>query len=223
MPKRSSARAIAVKICGLTELRGLEAAIDAGAAYVGFVFARRSPRFLDAETARDLEARVPRPVTTVGLFVEPSDAELKLVLDRVDLDMIQLHGQESPERVAAIKQLTRLPVMKALGIAVARDVVAAGAYERDADIILFDAKPPPEATRPGGNALAFDWSLLRAYAGPLPWGLAGGLTNTNVAAAIAASGAAMLDVSSGVESRPGVKSPAKIRAFMAAVAAASLG
>jgi len=223
MPKRLSARKIAVKICGLTEKRGLEAAIDAGAAYVGFVFSRRSPRFIDVEAARALARSVPRPVRKVGLFVEPSDAELKLVLDRVDLDMIQLHGQEDPERVAAVKSLFGLPVMKALGIAVARDVVGASAYERAADVILFDAKPPPSATRPGGNAIAFDWSLLRAYAGPLLWGLAGGLTSANVAAAMAASGAALLDVSSGVETRPGVKSPAKIRAFLAAVKAAKAG
>jgi phosphoribosylanthranilate isomerase len=211
---------VAVKICGLTEARGLQAAVDHGASYVGFVFFRRSPRFIAAEDARALADDVPRRVKTVGLFVDPTDAELDVVLDRVPIDILQLHGQETPERITAIKRRTSLPVMKALGIAAARDVVAAKAYERVADMLLFDAKPPPDATRPGGNALPFDWSLLRAYAGPLPWGLAGGLSKANIAAAIAASGAAMIDVSSGVETRPGIKSPAKIRAFMAAVSAA---
>jgi phosphoribosylanthranilate isomerase len=213
---------VAVKICGLTEPRGLKAAVDAGAAYVGFVFFRRSPRFIAADQAAALVDLVPRGVIAVGLFVDPTDAELDRVLARVPLGMIQLHGSETPARVAAVKARTGLKAMKVLGIAVPKDVIAAKAYEGAADRLLFDAKPPPGATRPGGNALAFDWALVRAYAGPLPWGLAGGLTKANVAAAIAASGATMLDVSSGVESRPGIKSPAKIRAFMAAVAAADL-
>jgi phosphoribosylanthranilate isomerase len=182
---------IAVKICGLTEARGLKAAIDYGAAYVGFVFFRRSPRYIDIDTADVLADLVPRGVKVVGLFVDPTDADLEATLDRVPLDIVQLHGHEEPARVAAIKSLTGLSVMKAVGIATARDVMAAKVYEAVADRLLFDAKPLPDATRPGGNAQA----------------------------AIAASGATMVDVSSGVESKPGLKSPAKIRAFMAAVAA----
>ena len=211
---------VAVKICGLTEARGLKAAVDAGAAYVGLNFFRRSPRFVDLDTAAKLANAVPRGVTSVGLFVDPTDSDLDTIIGRVNLGMIQLHGRETPDRIAKIKADTGLPVMKALGIATARDVLAAAAYEQVADFLLFDAKPPADATRPGGNALAFDWTLMRSYTGRLPWGLAGGLTRANVAAAIAASGAQMVDVSSGVESRPGVKSPAKIRSFIGAIAAA---
>jgi phosphoribosylanthranilate isomerase len=211
---------VAVKICGLTESRGLKAAIAHGAAYVGFVFFRRSPRLVSIKQAAKLAALVPRGVTSVGLFVDPTDADLDQTLDHVPLEMIQLHGQETPARVAEVRKRTGLPVMKVIGVATAHDVLGAGAYDNVADRLLFDAKPPPGAARPGGNAVAFDWSLMRAYAGRLPWGLAGGLAKENIAAAIAASGARMVDVSSGVETRPGAKSPAKIRAFLAAVAAA---
>ena len=211
---------VAVKICGLTETRGLKAAVDAGAAYVGFVFFRRSPRYIDLETATKLTNVVPRGVSSVGLFVDPTDADLEIVNNRVDLDVIQLHGNETPERVAAVNALTGLKVMKAIGVSTARDVIAAGAYDQVADFLLFDTKPAPDATRPGGNAVSFDWTLTRHYTGRLPWGLAGGLTRTNVVAAIAASGARLVDVSSGVESSPGQKSPAKIRSFIAAVDAA---
>ena len=215
-----SGNTVSVKICGLTEPEGLKAALDYGAAYVGFVFFRRSPRFIAPEQAAPLVADVPRGVTSVGLFVDPTDADIDLVLDRVSLQMIQLHGSETPERVAAVRARTGLRVMKALGVSTAREVMGANIFEGAADLLLFDAKPPPGATRPGGNAIPFDWSLMHAYAGRLPWGLAGGLSQANIAAALAASGARLVDISSGVESRPGLKSPAKIRAFMAAVAAA---
>lgn len=210
---------VAVKICGLSETKALTAAIDAGAAYVGLVFFRRSPRFVTLDTAAELAAVVPRGVTCVGLFVDPTDADLELVLRDVRLGMIQLHGRESPERVRRVKALTGLPVMKAVGVSSARDVVAAAVYGAAADWLLFDAKPPRESARPGGNALAFDWSLMRAYAATTPWMLAGGLSRANVAAAIKASGAKAVDVSSGVEIKPGVKSSAKIRAFIRAVRA----
>jgi phosphoribosylanthranilate isomerase len=214
------ARTVKVKICGLGEERGLQAALDGGAAYVGFVFFRRSPRFVDLTLAATLAAQVPRDVTAVGLFVDPTDADLDTTLAHVPLGMIQLHGRETPARVADVKKRTGLPVMKALGISTAADVARAAAYAGHADMLLFDAKPPPGATRPGGNAVAFDWALTRTYGGALPWFLAGGLTRDTVAAAIRQSGAALVDVSSGVESRPGVKSPAMIRAFLAAVNAA---
>jgi phosphoribosylanthranilate isomerase len=211
---------VKVKICGLSEERSLTAAIDAGAAYVGFVFFRRSPRFVDADTAAALVAKVPRDVTAVGLFVDPADSDLDTILARVPLGMVQLHGKEASERVAAIKKRTGLAVMKAIGVATAADVVRASAYDRVADMLLLDAKAPPNASRPGGNAVAFEWGLARSYTGRRPWMLAGGLTSKNVAQAIAQSGAGIVDVSSGVETRPGVKSPAKIRAFLTAVAAA---
>ncbi|MCB2106742.1 MAG: phosphoribosylanthranilate isomerase [Rhodobacteraceae bacterium] len=208
---------IAVKICGLSEPTTLDAAVEAGAAYIGFNFFRRSPRFVTAEKAGELADNVPRGVTAVGLFVNPTDAELDLTLRDVPLGMIQLHGRETPERVAAVRTRTGLPVMKALGIASARDVMAAANYADVADWLLFDAKPPKDASRPGGNAVPFDWSLMRAFTASTPWMLAGGLTRANVKAAIKASGAQAVDVSSGVETKPGRKSAAKIRAFIKAV------
>ena len=209
-----------IKICGLRTPEALDAALTAGADMVGFVFFPPSPRNVGVQAARVLGKRVRGRAQKVALSVDATNAELALAVEALKPDLLQLHGKETPERVAEVKARTGLPVMKALGIATARDVVAAAAYERVADMLLFDAKPPEDATRPGGNALAFDWSLMRAYAGPLPWMLAGGLTRANVVAAIKASGARMVDVSSGVETRPGQKSPAKIRSFLAAVDAA---
>lgn len=210
----------AVKICGLTDARGLVAAVDGGAAFVGFVFFRRSPRFITAEQAAELAAQVKRGVKSVGLFVDPSDADLESVLSHVRLDMIQLHGKETPARVDQVRALSGLPVMKAIGVETERDVVAARAYENHADWLLFDAKAPKDATRPGGNAAAFNWAVMKAYTGKTPWMLAGGLTRANVGAAIKASGARAVDVSSGVETKPGIKSPARIRAFLKAADAA---
>ena len=211
---------VSVKICGLKDERGLTAAIDAGANFIGLNFFRRSPRFITVDQTIELAAEVPRSVTTVGLFVDPTDAELDQLLNNVRLGVIQLHGKETPERVDAIRATYGLPVIKALGISNARDVMDAAAYENHADWLMFDAKPPKDATRPGGNAVAFDWKLMASYTGKTPWFLAGGLTRANVARAIIESGARLVDVSSGVESSPGVKSPAKIRAFIKAAKAA---
>lgn len=212
---------VTVKICGLSEPKTLAAAIDVGAGLVGFVFFRRSPRFVATDTAAELTGAVPRSVKAVGLFVNPKDKDIESILKRVPLGLLQLHGQESPDRVAEVRRKFGLPVIKALGISTPRDVMGAEAYDKAADWLLFDAKPPPDACRPGGNARAFDWTLLKSYRGALPWLLAGGLTRANVAAAIRASGAKAVDVSSGVESRPGVKSAAKIRAFINAARSAS--
>lgn len=209
-----------VKICGLSDERGVTAAVDAGANLVGFVFFRRSPRYVTPETAATLANLVPRGVKKVGLFVNPTDADLDKVLKTVRLDMIQLHGKESPARVDAVRLLSGLPVIKALGIETAKDLIDAKAYDGHADWLMFDAKPPKGATRPGGNAKSFDWTLLKSYVGRSPWVLAGGLTRANVAKALKESGTRLVDVSSGVESRPGVKSPAKIRAFVKAARAA---
>jgi len=208
---------VAVKICGLTDERGLTAAVDGGAAFIGLNFFRRSPRFVALEQAAELAGLVPRGVEIVGLFVNPTDAEIESTLGHVTLDIIQLHGQETPVRVNEIKRLFGLPVIKAVGIATARDVLDAAAYQGHADWLLFDAKPPKDATRPGGNAAAFDWTLLKTYTVNTPWMLAGGLSRSNVVEAIRTSGATAVDVSSGVETAPGVKSPAKIRAFLNAV------
>ncbi len=207
-----------VKICGITEAEGLAAAVAAGAAYVGFVLFPPSPRSLAPEAAAALAARVPPGVTRVGLVVDPDDALLESVA-RIPVDMIQLHGRESPARVAEVRARTGLPVMKALGIAGPEDLRAIGAYHEVADRLLVDAKPPAGATRPGGNATAFDWRLLagRRWAGP--WMLAGGLRPETVAEAVRITGATELDVSSGVERAPGVKDPGLVRAFIAAAGA----
>ena len=212
-----------VKICGITDERGLLAAADAGAAYVGFNFFRRSPRFVTPEQAAVLAGELKRGVKTVGLFVDPTNAELDAVLSHVRLDMIQLHGKETPKRVDQIRLLSGLRVMKAIGVETERDVIDARDYEGHADWLLFDAKAPKGATRPGGNAVAFNWTILKSHTGKTPWMLAGGLTRANVGAAIKASGARVVDVSSGVETKPGIKSPARIRAFLKAVEAATGG
>jgi phosphoribosylanthranilate isomerase len=210
-----------VKICGLSDPKTVTAAAEAGAAFFGFVFFRRSPRFVSPGLAGTLVRLVPRTARSVGLFVDPQDKEIGAALDAASLNMLQLHGKETPERVAEIRRRFGLPVIKALGVSTYRDITAAGAFDKSADWLLFDAKPPPEATRPGGNAKAFDWALLKSYTGSQPWLLAGGLTRANVAAAIGASGARAVDVSSGVETRPGVKSAAKIRAFINAAGTAA--
>ncbi len=189
-----------------------------GADYVGFVFYPRSPRYVTPEVAQALAAQAPARVTKVGLAVDLDDAELATILEAVPLDLWQLHGGESPARVAEIRARFGLPVMKVVKIAGPEDVAAAEAYLRVADRLLFDAKPPQEMTEalPGGNARAFDWQLLAGKSWPLPWMLSGGLDPGNVAEAARISGARAVDVSSGVEDRPGLKNPDKIRAFLAA-------
>jgi phosphoribosylanthranilate isomerase len=210
---------ISVKICGLTDAKAVATAVDAGANFIGFVFYRRSPRFVSIESAAELTSGVPRSATSVGLFVDPTDSQIEKTLKKIRLGMLQLHGKETPVRVAAIRKKFNVPVMKAIGVATRADVLSASDYQGVADWLMFDAKPVPSATRPGGNATAFDWALMKTFHGALPWMLAGGLTSKNVADAVKASGARTVDVSSGVETSPGVKSPAKIRAFIKAVGA----
>lgn len=205
------------KICGLTDAQGVAAAVDAGAAYVGFVFFARSPRNVDIETARTLAAEVPPGVCKVALVVDSDDVTLDAINDRVPLDMLQLHGHESAQRVREVRARYGLPVMKAVGIRNADDLPQIDIYADVADQLLIDAKPPEGADLPGGNGLAFDWSLLSGRRWSLPWMLAGGLTPENAARAANLTGARQFDVSSGVEIAPGVKDAAKIRAFMAAL------
>jgi phosphoribosylanthranilate isomerase len=212
-------RDIRVKICGLTEARDVAAAVAAGAAYVGFVFFEKSPRHVGIKAARALAIEVPPGVAKVALTVDAEDAALDALCAAVPLDMLQLHGDESPERVVQVKARYGLPVMKAIGVAGAGDLAAIDAYAGVADQLLIDAKPPPGATRPGGNALAFDWRLIEGRDWPLPWLLAGGLTPENVAQAVARTGARQVDVSSGVEAAPGQKDAARIRAFIEAARA----
>ncbi len=215
--------AVDVKICGLKTRDGLDAAVTAGARFVGFVFFRRSPRYIAPVEAGALAPTVPSHVWRVGLVVDADDSGLAEVVAKAHVTVLQLHGAESPERVADIRARFGVPVIKAIALGAPADLDRARAYEAVADWLLFDAPPPLRATRPGGNAAAFDWTLLHARAWACPWILAGGLTAANVAAAVAATGASTVDVSSGVEREPGVKSPALISAFLEAAARAGRG
>lgn len=208
---------IRVKICGLKEPAHVAAAAEAGAAYVGFVFFEKSPRNVSLAQARDLAVEAPVGVAKVALTVNADDAFLDKLVETVPLDMLQLHGAESPERVAEVRARFGLPVMKAIGIADAEDVAKIDTYGAVADQLLVDAKPPKNAELPGGNGLSFDWRLVNRKYWPRPWMLAGGLTADNVAEAVKMTGARQLDLSSGVESAPGVKDVGMIRAFMKAV------
>lgn len=205
-----------VKICGLREPAQLAAAVAAGAAYVGFVFFPKSPRNLAIDRAQSLAVEVPPGVAKVALTVDADDATLDAILARVPLDLLQLHGSERPERVGEIRARYGLPVMKAVGIRVAEDLALLDGHEAVADQILVDAKPVPGADLPGGNGIAFDWKLIAGRRWKKPWMLAGGLTPLNVAEAVRLTGARQVDVSSGVESAPGVKDADLIRAFLAA-------
>jgi phosphoribosylanthranilate isomerase len=211
---------IRIKFCGLTDPADLPAAIVAGAAYVGFVFFPKSPRHLELPAAAEMAASVPVGVAKVALTVNADDAELDALTAAVPLDMLQLHGSETPARVADVKSRYGLPVMKAIGIAEASDLPQIDAYAPVADQLLIDAKPPKGADRPGGNAVAFDWQLIANRRWPIPWMLAGGLVPENVAEAVRLTGARQLDVSSGVESAPGVKDAARMAAFAEAARAA---
>lgn len=207
---------VAVKICGLTGPQDVVAAADAGARYVGFVFFPKSPRNVSVQQAKALAAEVPFGVAKVALTVNADDALLDEIKQNVAIDILQLHGSESVARVAQIKARTGLPVMKAIGISDADDLQKIVDYGRVADMLLVDAKPPKNADLPGGNGLAFDWRLLAGRKWAVPWMLAGGLTPDNVQQAIQLTGARQVDVSSGVESAPGVKDPAKVAAFVSA-------
>lgn len=206
---------VAVKICGLNDEDAIDAAIEAGADYIGLVFFARSPRAVDGERAAELTQFI-EGVQKVGLFVDPDDALLDEVLTHVRLDLLQFHGSETPERLAHVRAEFGVPVMKVIALSEAADLAAIEPFLDVVDQILFDAKPPKGAALPGGNAVAFDWSILKGFRCPVPWMLAGGLTADNVAEAIKATGAQAVDVSSGVETSPGVKDQGKIRAFIAA-------
>ncbi|WP_296420991.1 phosphoribosylanthranilate isomerase [Pseudooctadecabacter sp.] len=209
---------IRIKMCGLRSAGDVTAAVAAGAAYVGFVFFEKSPRHVTIDEAAALAVEVPVGVVKVALVVNPDDAFLDRLLDRVAIDMVQLHGSETPQRVADIRARYGLPVMKAIGVADAADLAQIDVYADVADQLLIDAKPPKGGDLPGGNGLAFDWRLLadRKY-WTKPWMLAGGLTPDNVGEAVRLTGARQVDLSSSLESAPGVKDAAKIAAFGQAV------
>jgi phosphoribosylanthranilate isomerase len=208
-----------VKICGLTTEEGIDAALEHGADMTGFVFYPRSPRHLSMNDAARFAHRVGARARRVLLLVDPDEALLATAMKLIDPDIFQLHGQETPERVAAIRERTGRPVMKAIPIGAAADLATVERYEPVCDFLLFDAKPQPDAKRPGGNGSPFDWSLLRAVETKKPWLLAGGLDPENISDALALTGAPGVDVSSGVEASRGVKDPDKIAAFIAKVRA----
>ena len=205
-----------VKICGLTTVEAVQDTVAAGADYIGLVFFPKSPRNLDFDTAQRLAQQVPSHVKTVALMVNPSDDFLRELLEHVDFDILQLQGSESAERVREIKELSGKPLIKALGVSSQDDLATLESYKGLADQILLDAKAPKDADRPGGNGASFDWSLLTDTSIDVPWMLAGGLTIENVKEAITVSHARQVDVSSAVESAPGVKDKEKVRAFIAA-------
>ncbi|SEN13690.1 phosphoribosylanthranilate isomerase [Gemmobacter aquatilis] len=210
---------IRVKICGLRTVADVAAVAAAGAAYAGFVFFAKSPRHLSLEVARDLALAAPIGLAKVALTVDADDATLDAIVEAVPLDMLQLHGHESPDRVADVRARYGLPVMKALGVADEGDLAPLFEYSLVADQLLIDAKPPKGAALPGGNGLSFDWRLVAQRRWLKPWMLAGGLTPENVAEAIRLTNARQVDVSSGVESAPGIKDAGKIAAFTRAALA----
>ncbi len=211
---------VAAKICGINDAAAMRTAVANGAGFVGLVFYPQSPRSITPGTAAKLAALVPEGVTKVGLFVDPDNALLTRVLDEVPLDLLQLHGNETPDRCADIGKRFGRPVMKVIKVASFDDVATAKDYSDVVDWLMFDAKAPASMTDalPGGNAVPFDWTLLAGWSWPVPWMLAGGLNADNVATAISRSGTGVVDVSSGVESAPGKKDPAEIERFLEAVA-----
>jgi len=207
------------KICGINSRDAMRESIEGGADFVGLVFYPRSPRAVTAIEAAQLVHGIPDHVGKVGLFVDLGDYMMTAILSQVSLDLLQLHGAETPARVQEIRQLTNIPVMKAIRVATECDITEANSYVDVADRILFDAKAPPDmkGALPGGNAVTFDWNLLAGRKWPCPWMLSGGLHAGNVAAAIATSGTPSVDVSSGVEFSPGIKDSARIREFLTIV------
>jgi phosphoribosylanthranilate isomerase len=207
---------VAAKICGLSTEAAVTAAVAGGAAYLGFNFYPPSPRAITAERTAQVCAGVPDGIARVGLFVDADDDTIAAVLAAAPINLLQFHGGESPQRVADAKTRFGRPVIKAIAIAGPEDVLAAARYEEVADLLLFDAKPPRRSDAlPGGNGLAFDWALIAGRSWRRPWMLSGGLTAEMLPEAVRISGAAAVDVSSGVESRPGVKDPKKIHDFLA--------
>jgi len=206
--------ALLTKICGLNDEAGIEAAVENGADMLGFVFFDKSPRHLGPERAEELLKLVPSGVDRVGLFVDPENDYLDRVLAKARLDLLQLHGDESPERCRAISVFFGLPIIKAIKVSTPKDVAKARDYAGAVDWLLFDAKAPADASRPGGNGKPFDWSMLKGKSFDRPWLLSGGLTAENLPEAVKQSGAVAVDVSSGVESAPGKKDPLRIATFL---------
>ncbi len=210
-----------VKVCGLTSLETMAAAVDYGADYVGLVFYAPSPRNVDAATAAGLASVARGRSLIVALTVDADDLEIAGIIDKVKPDVLQLHGRETPQRVADVKQRFSLPIIKAIAVATVDDVKRAENFTASADLILFDAKPPKDALLPGGNGVAFDWSVLEIVRNRFAFMLSGGLNSGNVNEAIARTTPTAVDVSSGVEIAPGVKDVALIRRFLQTVKTAN--
>ena len=209
----------AIKICGISTAEALTAVIAGRAEYAGFNFCPRSPRHVSLDQVKALAAQADGRIRRVGLFVDEGDAAINAAVDAAQLDVLQLHGNESPARVAQLRAGLAIAVWKVISVVSRADLMRAAEYVGAADFILLDAKTPA-GTLPGGMGLSFDWALLRGWRAPLPWGLAGGLTAANIGAAIAQTGAPLVDTASGVETAPGMKDPALITQFCAAVRAA---
>ena len=207
-------KGIRVKVCGLGSAEGVNAAAEVGAAYVGFVFFGKSPRNIEVSRAAALAATVPPGICRVAVTVDAADSVLSGICEAVPVDMLQLHGDESPHRIADVRDAFGLPVMKAVGVAEKSDLDALAEYERVADQILVDAKPSEGMELPGGNGFGFDWRLIEGRRWTVPWLLAGGLTAENVVEAIQLTGARQVDVSSGVEGAPGIKDAGLITEFV---------
>mgnify|MGYP002527656284 FL=1 len=212
--------AVTVKICGVNTPEAVAAVVAGGASHMGMNFYPPSPRYVTPALAATLAAETPPGLCRVGVFVDPDDDALEAVLDAVEIDLLQLHGDESIERVAALRERFAVPVMKAIRVAGPADIALAGGFAEVADWLLFDTRAPAgmKDALPGGNALSFDWKLIAGTSWPVPWMLSGGLESANLAEAVSVSGARLVDVSSGVEDRRGHKSPAMIKDFLAHVA-----
>jgi len=214
--------AVLAKICGLNTPEAVAAALDGGAGYLGFVFYPPSPRAVTPAQAAELAQPIPPGIAKVGLFVDANDETIARAIAIADLDMIQLHGKETAKRVAAVRGKFFKTVIKAVKVSTKKDLTAAKPFEEIADWLMFDAKVERRGALPGGNGIAFDWSILKGAKLDCPWILSGGLNPGNVIEAVAATGAIAVDVSSGVEDSPGVKNPDKIRAFLEAAKAAEM-
>ena len=208
---------VLTKICGLSTPETLDAAVRGGASHVGLVHFARSPRHLELDRAAGLARQLPEGIRAVAVLVDPDDALVERLVSTVRPHALQLHGAESPERLAALRARYRVELWKAIAVRTRADLGQAARYRGVADRLVYDAKPPEGAALPGGLGLRFDWTLLDGFAHPLPWALSGGLDAANVADAVGRTGAPMVDASSGVESAPGVKDPEKIADFLRVV------
>ena len=208
---------IRVKICGITNKQDMDAIIKHDAYYAGLMFFEKSPRFVETELAKQLSLHAGNKIKKVAVAVNPDTRFLDEIIENVPLDFIQLHGEETPERVKEIKLKYQLPVIKAIGISEAKDLKLVSIFSEVSDQLLIDAKPPKSSILPGGNGLSFDWNLIKNIEFDCPWLLAGGLNSKNAANAIDLTGATQLDLSSGVERSPGVKDENKIASFMSSI------